>query len=246
MLLFLLLVCFVLFGLTIYYYYRKRSEDAGYGVLPKEGFNTSIYYLFLGVLGVLMFILLFLLFGRDAGSDSYDQKVSTGASLVNQYTGKVDENQKFWLDFTAEWGESAENPFEWAKLKWLYSVDKVIDWDTIRIWRNGVSERVRFIGINTPELDTCFSYPAKDFLQEKIGGGMVYLEMDDTQWTYDKYGRTLAYVYTQDKENLNFSLVDGGYAKEYTYNTPYKYQKLFKDAQLKAQKNNRWMWNDCK
>gem|GEM_PF-5057795 len=33
-----------------------------------------------------------------------------------------------------------------------YIVEKVIDGDTIRVIRNGESERIRFIGINTPEI----------------------------------------------------------------------------------------------
>ena len=70
--------------------------------------------------------------------------------------------------------------------------------------------------------------------------------MDATQGEYDKYGRTLAYVYTDTKENLNNQLLVEGYAKEYTYNNPYKYQSLFRQNQASAVAHGKGLWSDCK
>jgi len=65
----------------------------------------------------------------------------------------------------------------------------------------------------------------------------VEIEFDDTQGTYDKYGRILGYLFVNG-ENYNQKMIADGYAREYTYNTPYKYQKEFKQAQKNAQLAN--------
>jgi hypothetical protein len=59
----------------------------------------------------------------------------------------------------------------------------------------------------------------------------------------DKYGRLLAYVYREDGLFYNKYMIEQGYAHEYTYNTPYKYQSEFKAAQKFAQENSRGLWS---
>jgi micrococcal nuclease len=73
-------------------------------------------------------------------------------------------------------------------------------------------------------------------------GETVKLETDDSQDKYDKYGRLLAYVYLLDNQMANRKLVAEGYAYEYTYDAPYKYQEDFKSLQSFAKREARGLW----
>jgi micrococcal nuclease len=130
-----------------------------------------------------------------------------------------------------------------------YKVTSVIDGDTIHIDLDGTDEKVRFIGINTPEtVDPrtqvqCFGKEASDRLKELASGEIVRLEYDDSQGLRDTYGRLLAYVYLEDGQMLNRKMIADGYAYEYTYLTPYKYQSEFRDLQNIARISGRGLWN---
>jgi micrococcal nuclease len=130
----------------------------------------------------------------------------------------------------------------------FYNVTKVTDGDTIHIDMNGTDETVRLIGINTPEtVDPrraveCFGKEASTRMKEIAGGKIVRLEYDDTQDLRDTYGRLLAYIYLEDGQMVNRKMVAEGYAYEYTYMTPYKYQKEFRELQRLAQASKRGLW----
>lgn len=135
--------------------------------------------------------------------------------------------------------ETARGPFP---------VARVIDGDTINVFIDSTSETVRFIGINTPETVRpgepveCFGKEASEETRKLLAGKLIYLETDSSQDTYDKYGRLLAYVFLEDGTNINEDLIRRGSAYEYTYHLPYKYQKLFKEAESDAQRNQRGLW----
>lgn len=130
----------------------------------------------------------------------------------------------------------------------LISVIRVVDGDTIVVTINGAEEKVRLIGVNTPEtVDPrktveCFGREASDFSKSILSSARVRLEADPSQGDRDKYGRLLRYVFLADGVNFNLRLIEGGYAYEYTYRLPYKYQKEFKQAQKEAELNQRGLW----
>ncbi len=130
-----------------------------------------------------------------------------------------------------------------------YEVTKVSDGDTLHVNIDGVDERVRLIGINTPEtVDPrtevqCFGKEATERMKELAEGELVTLEYDDTQSMRDTYGRLLAYVYLEDGQMLNRKMVAEGYAYEYTYLTPYAYQSEFRELQNLARTSGRGLWN---
>ncbi|MCX6757072.1 MAG: thermonuclease family protein [Candidatus Nomurabacteria bacterium] len=129
-----------------------------------------------------------------------------------------------------------------------YKVTRVVDGDTIVVDINGVEEKIRLIGINTPEtVDTrkiveCFGKEASARMEELVNGKNVRLESDDTQSLRDIYGRMLDYVYLEDGQMLNRKMIAEGYAYEYTYMTPYKYQKEFREIQTLARVSSRGLW----
>ena len=118
-------------------------------------------------------------------------------------------------------------------------VTQVIDGDTIII--QGGS-RVRYIGIDTPEL-----YPKLEALgmeawqanRDLVEGKEVYLERDVSQT--DKYGRLLRYVYV-DNVFVNGELVRMGlaYAKAYPPDT--KYQDYLEKLETEARQAGRGIW----
>jgi micrococcal nuclease len=131
-----------------------------------------------------------------------------------------------------------------------FKVAKVVDGDTIDVEYFGKIERVRMIGINTPEsVDPrkpveCLGKAASAEASKLLSGRYVSLESDKSQDDRDKYGRLLRYVKIKDGVFYNLEIIKKGLAHEYTYKTPYRYQKDFKKAQADAQKNKVGLWAD--
>ncbi|MDD2758147.1 MAG: thermonuclease family protein [Patescibacteria group bacterium] len=131
----------------------------------------------------------------------------------------------------------------------LYSISSVVDGDTVKVNIDGTIVTLRLIGLDTPEtVDPrktvqCFGKEASDKAKELLTGKKVRLEADASQGELDKYGRRLAYIYREDGLFYNKYMIEQGYAHEYTYNTPYKYQAEFKAAQKSAQDNLRGLWS---
>ncbi len=132
----------------------------------------------------------------------------------------------------------------------LYDVVKVIDGDTVVVKINGVNETLRLIGIDTPETVhpskpvECFGIEASNKAKELLNNKSVKLENDSTQGERGKYGRLLRYVFLEDGTNFNKLMISEGYAYEYTYNVPYKYQTEFKQAEQEARENKKGLWAD--
>ncbi len=130
-----------------------------------------------------------------------------------------------------------------------YSVSSVVDGDTVKVNINGTVETLRLIGMDTPEtVDPrkpvqCFGKEASNKAKELLIGKKIRIEKDSTQGELDKYGRRLAYIYREDGLFYNKYMIEQGYAHEYSYNTPYKYQAEFKAAQKLAQANLRGLWS---
>lgn len=134
--------------------------------------------------------------------------------------------------------------------KILYTVSSVVDGDTIKVSINGEIETLRLIGIDTPEtvdprkVVQCFGKEASSKAKELLTGKKVYLEADPTQGERDKYGRLLMYVFLEDNRSYNKLMIEEGYAHEYTYNIPYKYQTEFKAAEKMAREDKKGLWNE--
>ena len=102
-------------------------------------------------------------------------------------------------------------------------VERVIDGDTID---TGIGS-IRFLGINTPERGELYYNEAKVFLETEILNKTVELEF--ARERYDKYNRTLAYVFYENR-NINVDLVENGFANYYFYDGRDKYSNELEDA----------------
>lgn len=131
----------------------------------------------------------------------------------------------------------------------VFSVVRVIDGDTIVVEVGDTEEKVRLIGVDTPEtVDPrkkvqCFGKEASSKMKEILTGQNVELISDQTQDDRDKYGRLLRYVYLEDGTFVNKLLIQEGFAHEYTYRLPYKFQKEFKEAEVFARTNSLGLWS---
>lgn len=154
---------------------------------------------------------------------------------------------------TTSVASSTEGVISPTNLKGPYMVVRVVDGDTLTVSIDGEDQTIRLIGINTPEtVDPrkpieCFGKEASAEAKALLGGRNVYLEADESQDTYDKYQRLLAYVYLEDGTNINKRMIENGFAYEYTYQTPYKYQAIFKATEASAKAGGKGLWatNAC-
>jgi micrococcal nuclease len=130
----------------------------------------------------------------------------------------------------------------------LASISKVTDGDTIRVIFQGHDERVRLIGIDTPEVPwyggqgECFGVEAGLFARNRLSGRSVRLAFDVEH--RDRYGRLLAYVYV-DRELFNLTLVQRGYARADPHPPNVRMAELFSRAEGQAQAAGRGLWSAC-
>lgn len=110
--------------------------------------------------------------------------------------------------------------------------DRVVDGDTIVVLMDGKKEKVRMIGIDTPESvhpdkskNTPMGKIASKYTKDHLEGQYVRLETDVQE--RDKYGRILAYVYLDDKM-FNKTLLEEGLANLMTIPPNVKYVDEFK------------------
>lgn len=132
----------------------------------------------------------------------------------------------------------------------LYTVKTFYDGDTIGVDMNGKEEKVRFIGIDTPETHKpntppqCYGQQASDRMKQLIGTQKVRLENDYTNTNRDRYDRLLRYVYLPDGTFLNQKQVQEGYAFAYT-GFPFQMKKEFLKFEKEAKDKNLGLWANC-
>ena len=137
------------------------------------------------------------------------------------------------------------------KLYGLYTVSQVVDGDTITVDIDGKNEKVRLIGVDTPE-SVAFGKNAyknckegkiaTQFTKSQLQGKKIYLEYDIEK--YDKYNRTLAYVYIDKNTMFQEMLLKQGYAQIMTVPPNSKYSARFYQLQKSARENKAGFWND--
>jgi len=124
-------------------------------------------------------------------------------------------------------------------------VVRVVDGDTIDVQLADRVEKVRYIGVNTPEIH----HPIKGeepggreaavVNRRRVAGRHVRPELDVR--TRDRYGRLLAYVWLGDTM-VNAELVRRGYAQVMTVPPNVRYQDLFLKLQREARDAGRGLW----
>lgn len=141
------------------------------------------------------------------------------------------------------------------------TITRVVDGDTVIVLLDGEEERVRLIGIDTPEsvhpdkekntdMGELASEYAENLLKEEM---TVYIEFDKSERDY--FGRLLAYIWLEDKVNptkekdikrymVNAILLQDGYAIAHKYPPNVKNHELFIELQEKAENEEMGLWKD--
>ena len=127
---------------------------------------------------------------------------------------------------------------------------RVVDGDTIRVRVEGHTERVRYIGVDTPESVKpgtpvqCFAKRASAANAALVAGRSVRLVGDVEQ--RDRYGRLLAYVYREpDGAFVNAQLVRDGDARTLTIAPNVAHAHQFAQLAQTARRTGRGLWRVC-
>ncbi len=136
-------------------------------------------------------------------------------------------------------------------------VIEVVDGDTIIVEIDGRIEKVRLIGVDTPELKAEKNKPyeydnitnltlleewgwkAKEFTERWLKGKVVKLEFDELAGYRDRYGRMLVYVYVNGTD-FNALLLKEGYARVYL--TKFKKLEQYITLEREAFESRRGLW----
>jgi micrococcal nuclease len=168
--------------------------------------------------------------------------------VYSNQSGKTKQAQIFKIDF----------PFSKSRNYGDILVTRAIDGDTLQL-ESG--ERVRLIGIDTPEMHEsdklhrdsqrsgqdvgaikAMGKKAYEFTRALVEGKRVSLEFDVEK--YDRYDRLLAYVYLKDGTFVNAEIVKQGYASLMTFPPNVKYADLFLKLSQEARQKERGLWKE--
>ncbi len=134
-----------------------------------------------------------------------------------------------------------EKPYAqlWFTVKWVDDGDTIVLSD---------GRHIRYIGINAPEIDhknqkaEPYGYQAKLYNKRLVLLKKVRLQFD--QEKYDRYGRTLAYVFLPQGEFVNKEMVEKGYAYVLPRKPNTKYERVFLKVQHNAMLAGKGMWQN--
>ena len=130
-------------------------------------------------------------------------------------------------------------------------VTRVVDGDTLRVRLGRADERVRLIGVDTPESVKpgtpveCFAKEAAAHTGELVPPGTAVRLVRDTE-ARDRYGRLLAYVYrAHDGRFVNLALAEDGFAAPLTIPPNVAHAEEFAAAAGRARLAGRGLWARC-
>ena len=223
------------------------------GLLRKTGLCTGILAASLALFGLAGCA------GGDSGKPLEEQLVDDVAAGVEAYDSAL---EALGMDPAGdlrgeEVSEGLRHPVQTDLTR--VTLERVVDGDTIAVEMNGTRERVRLIGINTPESvapqeerNTEEGHDASAFLEEFVQPGDELWLMFDTDPT-DKYDRLLAYVWVAVPDDftdpdevaakmLNGYMANEGYAVVHAYNPNDAYCDILHDLADDAEREGRGLW----
>lgn len=130
-------------------------------------------------------------------------------------------------------------------------VEKVVDGDTVEVSLSTGRERVRLLGIDTPETVhptkpvECFGPEASARLAELAPVGSE-LRIERDVELRDRYGRLLAYLWTPDGTFINRSMVADGYAMTLPIDPNRAHRGTLAEAESSARRAGAGLWSACR
>lgn len=130
-------------------------------------------------------------------------------------------------------------------------VTEAVDGDTLWVKGPGGSEKVRIIGVDTPEIShygdpaDCYGPEAAAFTEASLVDRYVWLTFDGD--CEDDYGRTLAYVTSGAGEEGFFErvLLQGGWAEVMTFSATSTFADTFEADEAEARDADAGLWGAC-
>ena len=129
------------------------------------------------------------------------------------------------------------------------TVDRVVDGDTAKVWFDGRSEYLRYIGVDAPESVRpdypveCFGENAKRFNEELLRRSPTVTLVFDRE-KRDRFGRLLAYVYT-GRTLLQAELLRRGFATTLEISPNTSRASEFSSLEGEARDAGRGLWSAC-
>lgn len=157
------------------------------------------------------------------------------------YRSQDQHGNTLFSDRPAERAEKIE--LNSAPYRYKVEMQRVIDGDTLKL-ESG--EKVRLIGINTPEVENRFSEAqpggeaAKTWLKKTLRSPYIWLEYDAEQ--FDKYDRRLAHVFTESGDYINAMLLKEGFAMLTLTPPNLRYATKLIAAQQQAETQQKGVW----
>ena len=134
----------------------------------------------------------------------------------------------------------------------LITILKVVDGDTVDIDLDGHTERVRLIGVNTPETKhptkpiECFGPEASAYLTTLLPKGTTVRIERDVE-ARDRYGRMLLYLDLGSNDLfINLDLVARGYGTPMSIEPNTFHRNDFVRAAAQAEAANVGLWKACR
>ncbi|WP_134702948.1 stalk domain-containing protein [Ammoniphilus sp. YIM 78166] len=130
--------------------------------------------------------------------------------------------------------------------KQMLTVTRVVDGDTLEVNWKGKTEKIRLIGIDTPETVhpdkgvEAYGKEASNFTKAQLEGKQVLIEFDVGE--RDRYDRLLGYVSLTNGTFFNAELVAQGYAQIATFPPNVRWVDLFTHLQADAKNAKRGLW----
>lgn len=175
--------------------------------------------------------------------DSSSDKTNAGRSSISTGSAQTGEHAQDEPTADAKATQNTEAG--------LAEVVRVVDGDTIVVRIDGQEEKVRLIGIDTPEsVDPrkpveCFGKEASRHTSELLPEGTQVRLVRDVE-ARDRYKRLLAYVYReQDGLFVNLALAADGFAQQATYPPNVAHVDDLSAAVRSARDNKAGLWATC-
>jgi micrococcal nuclease len=168
--------------------------------------------------------------------------VAVGLSLLASCSSGTKTNSPPTSDHASQSNESG----------FVVTIITVIDGDTVDIEIDGRTERVRLIGVNTPETKhptkpiECFGPEASAYMTQLLPKGTDVRIVRDTE-ARDRYGRMLLYLYrNSDNLFINLDLISRGYGTPMSIEPNTFHRNDFVHAAALAEATNVGLWQACR
>jgi len=165
----------------------------------------------------------------------YDGYPLSSSNLIDEVSYGDSTEGSSWSKIGTSWQQTIPSPGE-DNLNYTDYVVHVVDGDTVDL-ANG--ERVRLIGIDTPEVGKYYYEEARDRLIELVEEKNVTLERDLED--RDIYNRLLRYIFIDDVF-VNLVLVEEGFARAYPSSLTATYEEEFAEAEASARDAKLGIW----